>query len=97
MITAAELIERLAALPGETPVLVDGYEGYQQPLRRVYTAQMQQVDWRNDHVDYIGTWLTPAAAADELAGRGLSCWRMMKDQVAPVPVGGPVQAVVLAR
>ena len=92
--TAGELIAQLAALPPDTPVLVTGYEGGFAPCT-LGVLDVQEVD-RTDGSDYLGQYVTPDVAAEELDGRG-GVWRYMVGGEPPVLVGEPFQAAILMR
>lgn len=95
MMTVDELRTLLAGLPGDAPVLVSGYEGGFAAVAHAGVAEVQELD-RGDDADYLGRYVTPAEAAEELDGRG-SSWLYMAGGTPPRMVGGPVTALVLSR
>lgn len=92
--TVGELIAKLAALPPGTPVLVTGYEGGFAPCT-FSVLDVQELD-RPDGSDYLGRYVTPDVAAEELDGRG-GVWRYMVGGAPPQLVGEPFQAAILMR
>lgn len=93
--TVDELRELLADLPGDVPVLVSGYEGGFAQLADASVVEIQELD-RADQLDYLGRYVTPAEAAEELDGRGAD-WLYMVGGQPPRLVSEPVTAVVLSR
>lgn len=88
--TVGELLRLLQQLPPSTPLLVDGYEdGFTRATLELHEVQeLSGLGW------YHGEYQTPQEARRQIE-RG--DWTMMKDGVAPVPVGEPFPAVVLRR
>lgn len=85
--TAGELVECLAALPPDMPVLVDGYEGGYSRIGAVRVREVHEMGNRGD-------WLGSFARADQAR-------REVEDPLPmhPVPylVGEPLHAVILHR
>lgn len=93
--TVDELRALLAGLPGETPILVSGYEGGFAPVAHGGVVEMQELA-RGEEQAYLGRYVTPEQAAQELDGRG-SSWLHLVGGTPPRLVGDPVTAVVLSR
>lgn len=91
--TVGELLDRLQHVPRSTPLLTDGYEGGFTGTG-IRVTEVQELAGLPGH---MGAFLTPADAAAELAGRGISGWPQMQDGQPPTPVGEPVTVVVLYR
>lgn len=81
--TVGELLDRLQHVPRATPLLTDGYEGgYTGAGVRV--TEVQELAGLPTH---MGSFLLPADAAAEVAGRGISGWAQMQDAHLPAPAG----------
>lgn len=93
--TVDELRELLAGLPGETPVLVSGYESGFASVAGAGVVELQELD-RGGDVDYLGRYVTVEQATEELDGRG-GDWLYMVGGTPPRLAGEPVTAVVLSR
>ncbi len=93
--TVDDLRELLAGLPGDAPVLVSGYEGGFAPVADANVVEMQELD-RGTSGEYMGRYVTPADAAEEIDGRGAD-WTHMAGGQPPQLVGEPITAVVLSR
>lgn len=91
--TVGELLDRLAHLPRSTPLLTDGYEGGFTGMG-IRVTEVQELAGLPAH---MGAFLTPADAAAELTGRGVSGWAQMQNAAPPTPAGNAVTAVVLYR
>lgn len=89
-----ELMKILAAADPEAIVLVSGYEGGYTTVAAASVCEMQQLD-RGDVGDWMGVFVPPAAAAEEVEPPKPGDWREMLP--TPVLVGGPVTAVVISR
>ncbi|MCG7611339.1 MULTISPECIES: hypothetical protein [Mycobacterium] len=92
--TVGELMGKLAALPPDTPVLVTGYEAGFAPCT-LSVEQVQELDRTSDG-EYLGRYVMPAEAAEELDGCG-SDWLYMVGRELPRRVGEPFRAVLLRR
>ncbi|WP_062894930.1 hypothetical protein [Mycobacterium avium] len=90
--TVDELRALLAGLPGETPVLVSGYEGGFDPCT-LGVIEVQELA-RGDDQEYLGRFETTAEARRQ-AAENPHGWISMVG--VPVLVGKPVTAVVLCR
>lgn len=94
--TVDELRALLAGLPGETPVLVSGYEGGFATVAHAGVVEVQELD-RGDDQEYLGRHVTPQEAAEEVRGGPGSQWLYMVGGKPPRLVGEPFQAVALSR
>ena len=88
-----ELMAILATADPEAPVLVSGYEGGYTTVAAADVCQMQELD-RGD-VAWMGEYVPPAEAAEQVVPPGPTSWRSMIP--TPVLVGEPVQALVISR
>lgn len=93
--TVDELRALLADLPGDVPVLVSGYESGFAPVADANVVEMQELD-RGTSGEYMGRFVTPADAAEEIDGRGAD-WTHMVGSGPPRMVSEPITAVVLSR
>ncbi|AUN38666.1 hypothetical protein [Tsukamurella tyrosinosolvens] len=93
--TVDDLRALLAELPGDVPVLASGYEGGFAPVADANVVEMQELDRGADQA-YLGRFVTPADAAEELDGRGAD-WTHMVGGEPPKFVGNPITALVLSR
>ncbi len=93
--TVDELRALLVGLPGETPVLLSGYEGGFAAVAQGAVVEMQELD-RGTGGEYMGRFVTPADAAEEIDGRG-AVWTHIVGGTPPRMVGEPITAVVLSR
>ncbi|WP_238220801.1 hypothetical protein [Tsukamurella pulmonis] len=93
--TVDDLRALLAELLGDVPVLVSGYEGGFAAVADATVVEMQELDRGADQA-YLGRFVTPADAAEELDGRGAD-WLYMVGGEPPRMVGEPITAVVLSR
>lgn len=93
--TVDELRALLADLPGEMPVLVSGYESGFADIADAGTAELQELE-RATGSEYLGRFVTPEQAAEEIDSRGAE-WRMMVGGEPPRLVGDPVTALVIQR
>ena len=76
-------------------MLTSGYEGGFAPVVHAGTAEMQELE-RASGSEYLGRFVTPEEAAEEIGDRGAE-WRMMVDGQPPKIVGGPFTALVVQR
>ncbi|MCV7270091.1 hypothetical protein H7I39_18630 [Mycobacterium doricum] len=86
-LTAAELIRRLAALPPDTPVLVDGPAAAFSPIAATQLVEVQELD--RVPVPELGRFDATAEAARNVADP--------PGAVAAQPIGSPRMALVLRR
>ncbi|QIP38040.1 hypothetical protein G9444_0796 [Rhodococcus erythropolis] len=93
--TVDELRALLAGLPGQMPVLVSGYEGGFAAVAHAGVAEVQELD-RGGDVDYLGRFVTPEQATEEIDGRGAD-WLYMAGGEPTKLVGNPITALVLSR
>lgn len=93
--TVDELRALLADLPGDLPVLVSGYESGFAQVADANVAEVQELDRGADQA-YLGRFVTPADAAEEIDGRGAD-WTHIVGGQPPRMVGEPITAVVLSR
>lgn len=94
--TVDELRALLANLPGDVPILVSGYESGFAPVTHGGVVEMQELD-RGTSGEYMGRFVTPEQASEEIRGGPGSNWLYMVGGQPPVPIGEPVTAVVLSR
>lgn len=94
--TAAALIAALSALPPDTLVLVQGYEGHFSPIDSISDVGPVQ-ELGGDWPDYYGRFAHPNEASRAAAQRAGDPFIVVTDFEPPTLVGEPVQAVVLRR
>ena len=92
--TVDDLRVLLAELPGDVPVLVSGYEGGFAQEAHGAVVEKQELD-RGTGGEYMGRFVTPADATEEIDGRGAD-WTHVVGGTPPRLVGDPVTAVVLS-
>lgn len=93
--TVEELRALLAGLAGDAPVLVSGYESGFAAVAHGAVVEMQELD-RGTGGEYMGRFVTPADAAEEIDGRGAD-WTHIVGGRPPRMVGEPITAVILSR
>jgi hypothetical protein len=92
--TVCELIARLATLPPQTPVLVDGYEDGFSGINSIEVREVLEMAGR---LDCYGRFDTTAEAR-ATAAADPSKWQITDPPVLPPTlVGEPVHAVILRR
>jgi hypothetical protein len=92
--TVADLIERLAALPPQTPLLVEGYEDGYSPVAGIEVREVQELAGR---LDCYGRF-DDVAEARHAAAADPHKWQITDPPVLPPTlVGDPVYAVLLRR
>ncbi|MEC4615722.1 hypothetical protein [Tsukamurella tyrosinosolvens] len=95
MMTVDELRALLAELPGDLMVLMSGCESGFAHVADASAAEVQELDRGVDQA-YLGRYVTPEQAAEELDGRGAD-WLYMVGGEPPRLVGDPVTVLVLSR
>lgn len=89
--TVGELMQRLAALPPDLPLLVDGYEsGFTDAtVDLVEVQELAGLSW------FYGRFMPPAEAARRAGPSGE--WHLMRGGTPPDRVDEPFTAAVLRR
>lgn len=93
--TVDDLRAPLAELLGDVPILVSGYEGGFAPVAHGGVVETQELD-RGTSGEYMGRFVTPADAAEEIDRRGAD-WLYMAGGTPPRLVGAPITALVPSR
>ncbi|GAB5901074.1 hypothetical protein OKHIL_68830 [Mycolicibacterium mageritense] len=91
--TVAELRQLLDQLPGDMPVVVDGYEA---AYAAIGAAEITQVQELSNRPSYLGRFEHPSDAQRAVAGEDAAGW-ISEPDVLPELVGEPVMALVLRR